>query len=409
MKQLTAIVLGAGSRGNVYADYALSHPEELKIVAVAEPDQERRTAFQAKHALPDDRCFATWEELLELGKIADVCFVCTMDQMHYQPSIQALRLDYDLLLEKPISPSKQECEEIAQLASERGRKVLVCHVLRYTPFFRLLKQLLTEGRIGEIVSIQHNENVGNLHHSHSFVRGNWRNSKESSPMILQKCCHDMDILQWLAESEVDSIVSFGDRKYFRIENAPEDAPAYCLDGCRHSLTCPYFAPKVYLSEDNWMRHVVAVDASNENLSKVLKTSPYGRCVFRCDNDVVDHQVANIVFKNGITVAFTMCAFTHLTDRTIKIMGTKGEIRGIMSEEDRIEVYDFETGVKAVYQPGANEAGHGGGDEGIMSDLVRYINGYPVSTAVTDISISLRSHQMCFDAERSRLEGVIIKH
>lgn len=406
MKQITAVILGAGARGNVYANYALQYPDELKIVGVAEPNPERRRAFQMKHKLEDCQCFNGWEELLARGKAADLAVIATMDRMHYAPAMKALSLDYDLLLEKPVSPSMQECEEIAALAAERNRKVLVCHVLRYTPFFKLVKQLVSDGKIGDIVSIQHNENVGYLHQAHSFVRGNWRNTKTSSPMILQKCCHDMDILQWLAESEVKSVVSFGGLRYFNSKNAPDGAPDYCMQGCEHSVRCPYYAPRVYLGGNaiDWMQSAVAVDTGTEHLSEALKTSPYGRCVFHCDNDVVDHQVANIVFENGVTVAFTMCGFTREIDRTLKIMGTKGELKAKMSKEDVVEIFDFETGVRAEYRPTSNTAGHGGGDDGIMRDLIRYINGAPASTSLTEIQDSLRSHRMCFDAEQSRLEG-----
>lgn len=411
MKQITAIVLGAGGRGNVYAAYSKRYPNELKIVGVAEPDEDRRKCFQESYGISDDLCVSTWEDLLAKGKIADVAIICTMDRMHYGPAMKALSLDYDLLLEKPISPSLQECEEIAALAKERGRKVLICHVLRYTPFFKLVKKLVSEGAIGDLVSIQHNENVGYLHQAHSFVRGNWRNSEESSPMILQKCCHDMDILQWIADSEVTSLSSFGGLRYFKEENAPEGAPKYCLEGCPHSETCPYYAPKTYLSEGQykWMRNAVAVDTSAENMSKVLTTSPYGRCVFRCDNDVVDHQVVNMKFANDVTVAFTMCGFTQKIDRTMKLMGTKGEMRAKMSDEDVVEIFNFETGVTAVYRPDSCAEGHGGGDDGIMRDLVRYMNGYPASTSLTEIQDSVRSHRMAFDAERSRVEGIMIQY
>ena len=411
MKQITAIVIGAGLRGNIYASYAHRYPEELKIIGVAEPDETRRKTFQESYGIPDSLCFSTWEDILEQGKIADAAIICTMDRMHYGPAMKALSLDYDLLLEKPISPSPEECEEIAALAAARNRKVLICHVLRYTPFFKLVKQLVSEGKIGDLVSIQHNENVGHIHQSHSFGRGNWRSSMESSPMILQKCCHDMDILQWLAGEEVIALSSFGGLRYFNSENAPEGAPDYCMEGCVHSEACPYYAPKVYLSEGEyrWMRSAVAVDTSAENISRRLPSSPYGRCVFHCDNDVVDHQVVNMKFANGVTVAFTMCGFTQKTDRTLKLMGTKGELRAKMSDEDVVEVFDFETGVTAQYHPAKAGSGHGGGDDGIMRDLIRYLNGYPGSTSLTEIQDSLRSHRMAFDAERARVEGILIQH
>lgn len=410
MKQVTAIVIGAGARGKTYADYALENPSELKIVGVAEPNTARRNVFQKTHCLNDASCFSDWKEILGKEKMADVAIIATMDQMHYAPAIAALKLGYDLLLEKPISPSLKECEEIASLAKAEGRKVLVCHVLRYTPFFQLVKQLVSDGAIGDIVSIQHNENVGYLHQVSSFVRGNWRKASDASPMILQKSCHDLDILQWLAESEAEVVSSFGGLYYFKKENAPDGAPEYCMDGCAHSLRCPYYAPKIYLGDSrfDWMKGAVAVDISPENISKVLPRSQYGRCVFHCDNDVVDHQVVNIRFKNNITVAFTMCAFTQHIDRTLKIMGTKGELKGKMNDDgNEIRVFNFETGVSATYYPALASSGHGGGDAGIVRDLVRYLNGYPVGSALTEIEESLRSHRMAWAAEQARLEEKVI--
>lgn len=409
MKQITAVLIGAGLRGVAYSDYALHHPDELKIVGVAEPNKERRERIREKHNLPEEMCVESWEMLLKDKKYADAALICTMDRLHYGPAMQALELGYQLLLEKPISPVEQECLDIAAKAKEKNATVLVCHVLRYTPFYKTLKKLLDEGKIGEIVSVTHNENVGNIHQSHSFVRGNWSNSKKSSPMILQKCCHDMDILQWLIGGEVKSIVSFGDLKYFRKENMPEGAPAYCLDGCPHRNECPYYAPHVYLDTvtGDLLHDAVCADNSPEALTEALRTSPYGRCVFQCDNDVVDHQVANIVFKNGVTVAFTMCAFTDRTNRTMKFMGTKGELRAKMDDPDIIEIRDFITGTVEEYHPSAQGAGHGGGDEGIMRDFVSVLNGLSASTSLSDIQTSLRSHQMCFWAEESRKSGQVI--
>lgn len=231
MKKITAALLGAGMRGEMaYASYALSHPDEIQFVAVAEPDRTKRERFRELHSIPEEMCFQGWEELLEKPRLADALLVCTQDSMHYEPSIKALKAGYHLLVEKPMSPNPLECIRMGELARERQRVFSVCHVLRYTPFFSTIKKLLAEGRIGKLVSIQHNENVGFWHQAHSFVRGNWGNSGKSSPMILAKCCHDMDILLWLVGAQCKRLSSFGSLMHFRKEEAPEGAPMRCLDG-----------------------------------------------------------------------------------------------------------------------------------------------------------------------------------
>lgn len=244
MKKVTSIVIGAGLRGgHVYSQYALDHPDEFQVVAVAEPDKERRESFAKRHNIPEELCFESYEELLGKEKLADCAMICTMDRMHYEPTIMALKKGYHVLCEKPMSPDKKEIIEMGEMAKKYDRILSVCHVLRYSPFFSKLKELLEEGKIGRLMTIQHMEEVGYWHQAHSFVRGNWRNAEESSPMILQKCCHDMDIMLWLADSKCESLSSFGELSYFTEENAPEGAPAYCLDGCPHRDECAFYADR----------------------------------------------------------------------------------------------------------------------------------------------------------------------
>lgn len=416
MNPITAVVIGAGGRGRVYANYALNYPQDLKIVGIAEPNEQRRETLRKEHNIPAENCFDSYEELFARPKFADAAFICTQDKMHIVPSVKAMECGYHLLLEKPISPSAKECFELADTAKKYDRHVLVCHVLRYTALFKKIKALLDDGAIGDVVSMLHCENVGHVHQAHSFVRGNWRNTEESSPMILAKCCHDMDLLYWLIGSHCKSISSFGSLTYFKESNAPEGAPARCLDGCPHSDTCPYYAPHVYINgPHSWMRDAacssVCTNPTPEQVVEILKTSPYGRCVFHCDNDVVDHQVANLSFENGATVTFSMCAFTSRIDRTLKIMGTKGELLAIMSDgihgQDTIEIRDFETASNTFYYPKALGSGHGGGDTGIMLDFVRLLRGEKTSTSLTDISVSAESHALAFAAEASRLSGKTI--
>ncbi len=408
MKTVTAALIGAGERGaNSYASYALKFPNEIKFVAVAEPDAQRREKFKREHGIQDNMCFESWDDLLSRPQLADSILICTQDKMHFEPALMSLEKGYHILLEKPMSPDPAECVAIGDHAAKYKRIFNICHVLRYTEFFSTLKSLLNEGHIGNLVSIQHNENVAYYHHAHSYVRGNWRNSDTSSPMILAKCCHDMDILLWLADSECKSISSFGSLMHFREENAPAGAPDRCLDGCPVDVECPYYAPKQYLTDDvSWPTSVISNDSSLEARTNALKTGPYGRCVYKCDNNVVDHQVVNMEFENGVTVAFTMSAFTYECSRTIKLMGTKGEIRGTM-ERDEIEIIDFNTGKRNVIHLKKSVYGHSGGDFGIMRNFVRMVRENEIDKGLTSATESVRSHLMAFAAEKSRVEGKII--
>lgn len=412
MKQITAVLIGAGQRGaDCYAPYALDNPEQLKFIAVVEPDKARREKFSRLHNIPENMQFESYDKFFEQQQLADSVLICTQDKMHYDPTLKALQKGYHVLLEKPMSPDPKECLVMGEYAKKYNRHFVICHVLRYTPFFKTLKNLLDKGRIGKLISIQHNENVGYWHQAHSFVRGNWRSLEESSPMILAKCCHDMDILLWLTDSECTRISSFGSLSYFKSENAPIGAPDRCLDGCIAEKECPYHASKIYLSEGGcWhndvIKTVVSADTSVEALTAALKEGPYGKCVFKCDNDVVDHQLVNIEFANSVTAAFTMCAFTNDCSRTIKLMGTKGEIRGAM-EKNEIEIIDFNTQTKEIIRIDVLGKGHGGGDEGLMRDFVALLREEGQTKGLTSAQVSVQSHMMSFAAEESRVSGKIL--
>lgn len=411
MKQVTAIVIGAGLRGaEAYAGYALKYPNELRIVAVAEPDEERRTRFSKLHNIGAAYQYEDYKTILEEKQMADCAFVCTQDKMHYAPVTKALEKGYHVLCEKPMSPDSHEIVEMGKMAERYQRILSICHVLRYSPFFVKIKELLLEQKIGRLMSIQHIEEVGYWHHAHSFVRGNWRNAEESSPMILAKCCHDMDILLWLTDSPCVSVSSFGDRTFFRKENAPEGAPHYCMDGCAHRDKCPYYAPKFYLEHkralvDNLVR-AVSQDTRESEVLKKLKTSPYGRCVFWCDNTVVDHQVVNLKFENQVDVSFEMCAFTNDCKRKINLMGTHGQIIGDM-EEGTIKIHDFVTGNEEMIAIHTEAAGHGGSDMAMMKDFTALIASEGKREAVTGAGVSVESHLMAIAAEQSRVEGRIV--
>jgi len=403
---ITAVLIGAGGRGiGAYGAFALRNPEDIRFVGVADPDIERRTYFAIQHQIPLENQFSSFEELLSKPKMADTCFICTQDQLHVQPTLMAFEKGYDVFLEKPMAIAPKDCVLLENEAQKHHRKWMIGHVLRYTLFFSKLKELIDSKLIGDLMTIQHNENVGYYHMAHSYVRGNWRNTALSAPMILAKSCHDMDILMWLSGSRPAKVSSFGNLGHFKSSTQEKPTPKYCLDGCFKQDTCPYYAPKVYLNGPDWMKFPVSNDMSNEALLKALKNGPYGRCVYHSDNDVVDHQVVSILFENGMTAAFTMSGFTHEITRTIKIMGSLGEIRGHM-DKNEIEVHVFGEDQPRIIHLDTMDYGHSGGDYGIMKSFVRYIEKGD-NEALTSAHESVLSHLLSFAAEDSRLQSKTI--
>ena len=413
-KQITAVLVGAGDRGRTYTDIMDEMAGKYKVVAVAEPLARRREYIREKHHLPADRCFTDWKEMFSLGRIADLALICTLDQDHFEPAMAAIALHYDLLLEKPVFPDPVRCERLAQAAEKAGVKAVVCHVLRYTPLFTGIKRLIEEDRLGEIISVNHEENVGNRHQSHSFVRGNWGNTARSSNMLLQKSCHDLDILQWLIGKPCRKIQSFGSLRYFTHENRPEDAPERCIDGCPYGESCPYNAVKLYLDDKKnaWFREACTriPSPSDSEVEQSLRTTQYGKCVFCCDNDAVDHQTVNMLFDDGVTATFTMCAFNK-GGRFIHIMGTKGELRAsLTADEEPICLYDFETRSLSEFPVSGKDglvSGHGGGDRGIIESLYEYLTGSYTGSSISGIRISVDNHLLAFAAEQSRLSGTVV--
>lgn len=404
MKQITAVLIGAGARGQIYAQYAKRHPEELKIVAVAEPKADRYALVCAQTELQKAARFDSWEQLLDGPRIADAALICTLDGQHTAPALAALEQGYHVLLEKPMSNTEEECRAIAAASRKAKRVLSVCHVLRYAPFYQTLKRLLDAGEIGETATISQIENVAYWHHAHSFVRGNWRNSKETSPMILQKSCHDMDIMLWLMGKPCKRVASFGSLRHFNAAHAPEGAPLRCLDGCRHSGTCVYYAPKLYLTGNTgWPVDMLTTDLTPEGIERALRVGPYGRCVYHCDNDVVDRQVVALEFEGGGTASFTMTAFTTDSARQLKITGTRGQIMADMgTNEIYLHHFGEEKPIKVPVKLPAdmNNYGHGGGDEYLMRDFVHAVQNGAVES-LSGAEVSLQSHLICFAAERSR--------
>ena len=408
-KPLTAVVLGAGNRGNTYSGYSLKFPDELKIVGVAEPIEFRRKRFAKKYQIPEDRQWVTWEHALKVAKFADALIITTPDHLHYGPAMGGLKLGYDMVLEKPISQTWKQCNDIMNLTVKTGRIVAICHVLRYTPYFQKMREIMQSGQIGEIVSIQHLEPVEHIHMSHSFVRGNWRNSKESNPMILAKSCHDLDILRWMIGKPCTSISSYGSLSYFIKAHAPEGSTLRCTGGCKVEATCPFSALKIYYRNRTWLSHMDLPEEGDKGpaIMKHLQEGPYGRCVFRCDNDVVDHQITNMEFGGKITAAFSMEALTSYAGRRTRIMGTKGDLVG---DENVLTVFDFESRKETSWDARTAlkmQSGHGGGDYGLLHDFIRAVSTKDPKVLTSTIQESMESHLMAFKAEESRHSGKTI--
>lgn len=418
MKQISVILIGAGGRGGAYVSRMSALPDKYKVVAVADPIKNRREKVQKMCDLPDDMLFNSWTDILDRPKMADVAIISTMDNMHYEPALKAIELGYNLLLEKPAAQTAKECADIALAAREKGVSVLVCHVLRYSPFFKTMKKILMDGTIGEPMSVIHVEAVGNIHQSHSYIRGDWHSEKETTPMLLAKCCHDIDIIQWLLDKKCKKVSSFGDLTYFRAENAPEGAPVRCWDGgCPIGDTCPYNVMKLYYEskDDAWFRRAATVGISkeykptDEEVKTALETTDYGLCVFHANNDVVDHQVVNMEFEGGTTANLTMNCFNK-GGRFTRIFGTKGEIFAYAADTE-ITVYTFDDKetrkIPVMKTEESILGGHGGGDDGIVLELYDYLSGNYHGYCAADIETSVKNHLIGFAAERARHTDTVI--
>lgn len=403
MKKIQALVIGAGNRGAGYASYTINHPD-IEFIAVAEPIKERRENFVKTHNVAPELCFNDWQEVLAGPQIADVAFICTQDQDHVEPATLALEIGYHVILEKPMAVSPEDCVKLGELAKTKNKLFAICHVMRYHMLGKKIKELLDADAIGQIMNVEHKENVWNIHQAHSYVRGNWRNTAESSPMILAKSCHDLDMLLWWIDSKCTSISSYGSLGHFKPEGAPTGATKRCFDGCLAKDKCVYDCEKIYLKEDiGWMRAPLTEDQSEAGLRAALETGPYGRCVYHCDNDVVDHQVVSMAFENGTVAVFTMSAFNQ-GGREVIMMGTKGTLKAI-EYQNEVEVHNFETGETTIHPIVLQDGGHGGADTGLMDAVVDALkNNKPMSTSA---EVSVESHLMAFAAEESRLNGKMI--
>ena len=411
MKKITVAIAGLGSRGlDTYARCLEKYPDRAELVAVADIRPDRVAVAAERYHIALEGCYDSVESMLKADRLADVLFICTPDDLHYAPAIAALEKGYHLLLEKPAARSVEECRHIAELAEEKQLHVIVCHVLRYTVFYQLIKQLLDDGCIGEIMNIEAIERVGYWHQAHSYVRGNWHVAADTTPMILAKCCHDMDILLWLTGKKCKLVTSFGHLSHYNRANMPEGAPERCSDACPVAESCPYNAQRYYLDcfrrgGNCWPVNVVAPEPTEEKIIAALAEKDYGRCVYQMNNDVVDHQTLMMQMEDDVTVTFTMTAFSDKGGRCMRLMGTRGEIFADM-EKDLITLMPFggEEETFDIRKIATDLSGHGGGDIRMIEDYLDVLEGKPMPAAMTTISRSVESHYIALAAEESRTHG-----
>lgn len=412
-RPVTAITCGAGARGNVYGNYASAFPDQIKIVGVAEPIGIRNERYTRKHQIPENNRFNTWEDVFSRPKFADAIIITMPDNLHYEPCMKAMAMGYDVLLEKPMAQTEQECRDILAMTRKTGKIVAVCHVLRYSPYFIKMKSLINEGAIGELISVQHLEPIEHIHMSHSYVRGNWHDSKATTPIILAKSCHDLDILRWMIGSNCKSIAAMGDLKWFRAKNAPEGSTARCMDGCAIESTCPYSSMQIYYRNRGWTYVFdLPEDKAKQGdaILEYLRTTNYGRCVYKMDNDQPDHYITSINFEDGVTASFSMEAFTGYSGRRTRVMGAMGDMTGDMNE---LTIQDFRTHKSTTLVPRSEDvenyknSGHGGGDWFLMRDFVQAVSHKDPAYLTSTIDQSIESHLMGFAAERSRASGNIV--
>lgn len=405
-KPLTAVIIGAGSRGNTYALYADRYPGSLQIVGVSDINEFRRKGMGDRFSVKASHRFGDWSEVFKQPKFADIMIITTPDYLHYEPCMKALEMGYHVLLEKPAAQTEKECTDILKQSRKYNRIVAICHVLRYAPYFKALKETVDSGKIGELVSIQHLEPIERIHFSHSYVRGNWNNSKKTTPAVISKSCHDLDILRWIVGKPCKEVTAFGSLSYFKSSKAPKGAAKRCLD-CPIEAQCAFSAKRVYYDRRDWLN---VFDLSGdrqqqgEQILSYLRTTDYGRCVFYSDNDQPDHFIMNMKFENDVTVAFSMEALTSYAGRRTRIMGTKGDIVGDMQT---FTLTDFLTGKQEKWGIDIND-GHGGGDLRLVRDLLWAVDKEDESLLTSTIEASIESHVMGFKAEESRLNGTIEK-
>jgi predicted dehydrogenase len=401
-KQVSIVAIGAGNRTNKYLEYVKQHPDKAKLVGVVELNEIRRNKIAEKFCLEPSACFTDYHDFFRSSLKVDAVMICTPENMHYEPCMMAIEAGYHVLLEKPIAQTPEECIAIGEAARRKNVIVTVCHVLRYHPYFIKLKELACSGELGNIISINHRTAVGVDRAAHSFVRGPWRKESETNPMLISKCCHDIDFLLWLTKTRCRKLTSFGSLRWFKSTNAPEGSAHRCID-CQVESQCPFSAVDLYRIRRDWIANFDVPQGKNidEVIEEELEQGLYGRCIYHCDNDVVDHQIVSMEMESEVTINFSMDIFTLEDHRATQICLTEGEIEG---DETQIKVRRFRGGEETIYDFSdiKHKPFHAGADLDLMNDFIEAIQ-TEGKYLRTSIDLSVESHRICFEAERSRKE------
>ena len=401
-KQVSIVAIGAGNRTNKYLEYVKQHPDKAKLVGVVELNEIRRNKIAEKFCLEPSACFTDYHDFFRSSLKEDAVMICTPENMHYEPCMMAIEAGYHVLLEKPIAQTPEECIAIGEAARRKNVIVTVCHVLRYHPYFMKLKELACSGELGNIISINHRTAVGVDRAAHSFVRGPWRKESETNPMLISKCCHDIDFLLWLTKTRCRKLTSFGSLRWFKSTNAPEGSAHRCID-CQVENQCPFSAVDLYRIRRDWIANFDVPQGKNidEVIEEELEQGLYGRCIYHCDNDVVDHQIVSMEMESEVTINFSMDIFTLEDHRATQICLTEGEIEG---DETQIKVRRFRGGEETIYDFSdiKHKPFHAGADLDLMNDFIEAIQ-TEGKYLRTSIDLSVESHRICFEAERSRKE------
>lgn len=401
-RPVSIVAIGAGNRTNKYLEYVKQRPDKVNLVGVVELNDIRRKHVADCFSLDASQCFVDYRDFFQHPVEADAVMICTPENMHFEPTMQAIERGYHILLEKPIAQTLEECMLIAQAARKHDVLVSVCHVLRYHPYFMKIKELVDSGELGNIISINHRTSVGLDRTAHGFVRGLWRKEAVTNPMLMSKCCHDIDFLLWLTKTPCRKLTSFGSLRWFKEKNAPEGSADRCVD-CKVESRCPFSAVDLYRVRRDWIANFDVPEGKtiDEVIEEQLRYGLYGRCVYRCDNDVVDHQIVSMEMESEVTINFSMDVFTVKDNRETHICLTEGEIDG---DETRLKVCRFRGAKEEVYDFSdlAHQPFHAGADLNIVADFIDAIQENR-RNVVTSIEQSVESHRICFEAERSRKE------
>lgn len=429
------VVLGAGARGReAYGSWMLRHPDRVQVVGVADADADRRAGFAADAGGAAQ--YEDWHDLVaDLEALRpDAAIVALPDAQHVDPAIALMERGVPILLEKPAASTAAELDRLASAAQALRARVVVGHVLRFTPFWRAVRAVLDAGALGDLMTIDLRENIGFWHFAHSYVRGNWKKAAETSPMVLAKTSHDLDLIRWFAGEYPATVSSIGELSHFRAENAPEGAPRFCIEGCPVADSCPFYAPRYYVDalEDVQGMPVtlLTADTSREGRLRALARSDYGRCVYRSDNDVADHQQTTMRFSSGLTATLTASAFTAENTRHVAMTGTRGQLIGHM-DDGRIELdlfsptaevpvldaalvgertrpplghRSFTFSAKPENSAAGDHRGHAGGDDGLMEAFVLGVESGEWGAELS-LETALDSHRMAFAAEDARLANL----